>query len=1038
MNVQNETAGAAITYTIYKLPGTTPIAILRNANVLNSLVGGNYRVVATQSNNSAAATENITIERQIIPLNFTISGTNTTCGNLGSMTASVFSGTGVSYEIVSGPMLAPTQASPTFTGLLAGTYQIRVTDNCGQGSVTTHTLFNIEPELTIADATFPDAELAACNLITTANSITPAANSELTYPLRVSYTVYPPGSGAPVSYNQTIISGDATTLELRQTIPFYHDQPYNYNIVVTDNCGNSFQQNCMINQKIGVAIKKRRAQCGTYFLSIEASNYQPPFTLSFLSVPTGFSGSGSSVQNTSSVLFGDEDHPEPFGNYSIQITDNCNRTAIINSNVAFVLPVPNVVYKRNPGCSDLNTVTVKIEDYKVVAAQIVSAPASYPATALRDLASFINTEGNLVILNMVPGDYTLELTDDCGNLYTVIIQPQPLRTNAVILKSVSCNPGKASLLIKSDTELQNVMLTAAPAGYVGNLPQNISHLINSGNRALLSMNDLIPGNYSFDVTNVCNIVLQKSVTLTGYDVTQNTVTVDEHCGSFDLAIANTSNAAAPKYWLQKLVDPANGKWGHPETNVIFNGTTEPTVQNSYHLENNNTVFNIGYNGNFRVIKSFKIYENGDISSTRICTEVLKEFDFFGVLEINSFDKTNCNGQNSDINVNAVGFAPLRYEIETKNGAPFPVNNGNDPLFTNLEAGSYKFIVYDHCNNFTTRTIDIGFLPSILSTIHTPANLIGCENTDDNHKADFRLSDQNAEILGSLDAAIYNISYHLSPGDATTDVNPLPDNYTSENKTLYARVEYNNRSDCYGIVSFELMVNEMPVLQLQQSYFICPNGTATLTADPGYQHYTWSTGATDVNQITVNQPGQYSVMISETQNGKTCSLIFNIDVVLSEIATVNRIETNDFTEAQNSFTVFINQADMVNYRFSLDNVNFQESNVFSGLSPGDYNVYIRDINGCDSAVQEVSLMNYARFITPNGDGYNDHWKIINAKPDAEYSVSIFDRYGKLLKRLQAGDDEWDGSFNGQKLKPDDYWFVLTRKNGKTYRGHFSIK
>ena len=34
--------------------------------------------------------------------------------------------------------------------------------------------------------------------------------------------------------------------------------------------------------------------------------------------------------------------------------------------------------------------------------------------------------------------------------------------------------------------------------------------------------------------------------------------------------------------------------------------------------------------------------------------------------------------------------------------------------------------------------------------------------------------------------------------------------------------------------------------------------------------------------------------------------------------------------------------------------------------------------------------------------------------------------------------WDGTLNNTQLPSDDYWFIVTRENGKDYRGHFSLK
>ena len=81
-----------------------------------------------------------------------------------------------------------------------------------------------------------------------------------------------------------------------------------------------------------------------------------------------------------------------------------------------------------------------------------------------------------------------------------------------------------------------------------------------------------------------------------------------------------------------------------------------------------------------------------------------------------------------------------------------------------------------------------------------------------------------------------------------------------------------------------------------------------------------------------------------------------------------------------------------------------------------------------------------YFTPNGDNYNDTWYIKNLRKRNLQSsiISIFDRYGKLIKRYNADTEAWDGTFNGSNLPSNHYWFTLELTNGKTIKGHFTLK
>jgi gliding motility-associated-like protein len=52
-----------------------------------------------------------------------------------------------------------------------------------------------------------------------------------------------------------------------------------------------------------------------------------------------------------------------------------------------------------------------------------------------------------------------------------------------------------------------------------------------------------------------------------------------------------------------------------------------------------------------------------------------------------------------------------------------------------------------------------------------------------------------------------------------------------------------------------------------------------------------------------------------------------------------------------------------------------------------------------------------------------------------SIILYDRYGKLITKINTNSDGWDGTFNGNPLPSDDYWYTTRRRETK---GHFSLK
>ena len=115
-----------------------------------------------------------------------------------------------------------------------------------------------------------------------------------------------------------------------------------------------------------------------------------------------------------------------------------------------------------------------------------------------------------------------------------------------------------------------------------------------------------------------------------------------------------------------------------------------------------------------------------------------------------------------------------------------------------------------------------------------------------------------------------------------------------------------------------------------------------------------------------------------------------------------------------------------------------SNIFSNLVAGEYTVYVQDKKGCGIITRNFLILDYPKFFTPNNDGYNDIWFIKNLERRnlEESIITIFDRYGKLLKQFKESEG-WNGTFNNELLPASDYWFSMELSNGKTVKGHFSL-
>ncbi|MEM6516101.1 MAG: T9SS type B sorting domain-containing protein [Bacteroidota bacterium] len=374
-----------------------------------------------------------------------------------------------------------------------------------------------------------------------------------------------------------------------------------------------------------------------------------------------------------------------------------------------------------------------------------------------------------------------------------------------------------------------------------------------------------------------------------------------------------------------------------------------------------------------------------------------------------------------------------------------LENDEDEIIGVFENFFNPQIVYALVTNSQTSCQNIAEITLEVSV--TASNDTALEACDDDGNEDglftFDLTDAEDAILFGLPSGL-DIAYYETYDDALSENNPIPSNYTNtvpNSQTVYARVE--NANDCFGISRIELTVLELPNIVTEEEVFYCLNTfpeTITLTGGfiddiPNNYLFEWSTGD-DETEIQVNEPGTYTVRVSSVDG---CFKDRTITVSPSNIASITNIEVTD-ASSNNVISVMVSGEGT--YQYALDNPNgpYQDSPVFENVEFGLRTVYVRDVkNDCGLVNQEVSVIGFPKFFTPNGDSFNPTWQVKGISEDfqANTEVLIFDRQGKLLTSLDPLGAGWDGTYNGQNMPATDYWFVVNLQDGRTFRGHFAL-
>ena len=350
---------------------------------------------------------------------------------------------------------------------------------------------------------------------------------------------------------------------------------------------------------------------------------------------------------------------------------------------------------------------------------------------------------------------------------------------------------------------------------------------------------------------------------------------------------------------------------------------------------------------------------------------------------------------------------------------------NDLIFTRVAFSTTQCFII-HSFNLVINPLPIA---------NQPENLEACDDDFDGF-LEFDLLQQNAEILGSQDPNNFTVSYYLDQLLAEEGIDAIGDFYESmTNETIYVRV-LNNTTGCYSTTSFMIVIFERPVLDIGDQVICLENLPLVVSANtnnPG-DAYAWSTNGT-TPEIEITEVGTYSVTVT-TANGCQTSEVFT--VTESEAATIEITETVDFSDP-NNITVTI--SGIGNYLYQLDNDPPQESNVFENVSLGYHTITIIDLNGCSEVSKEIVVIDAPKFFTPNNDSYFDTWHITGVETLTGTMVYIYDRYGKLLTTLDSQSRGWDGYYNGNLMRANDYWFVADVKKGNIefqVKGHFSLR
>ena len=381
-------------------------------------------------------------------------------------------------------------------------------------------------------------------------------------------------------------------------------------------------------------------------------------------------------------------------------------------------------------------------------------------------------------------------------------------------------------------------------------------------------------------------------------------------------------------------------------------------------------------------------------------------------------------------------------------------------YTVIETGLYKVItINENTGTELEDEVMIEFFDLPVAT--TPSDLQIC---DSENAAFFNLNSARDELLEIYPntAEEFLLNFYTSQADFEID-SPIsaPNAFESGDDQKIIATVTNLSSGCTSLpVEFSLKIEAPIPINIEEITAVCIDGNGNLVGaisigeDLGSNYsYEWTPfndpdGDGIQNAVfsidEVPSERNISVKITDLDTGCTAEFSTELKLFAPPLEVLVQIEGSDF---ENGFTVTGNAiggvGDETSYEYQLDNGSWQINPGFNNVAPGNHTISAREINGCGNATsQQFRLIGYPRFFTPNSDGFNDTWNVVNDASNSISKVFIFDRFGKLLKQLNPSSGGWDGNFNGKAMVADDYWFLIEYKDPnagtiREYSGNFSL-
>ncbi|MCF7568028.1 T9SS type B sorting domain-containing protein [Sabulilitoribacter arenilitoris] len=357
---------------------------------------------------------------------------------------------------------------------------------------------------------------------------------------------------------------------------------------------------------------------------------------------------------------------------------------------------------------------------------------------------------------------------------------------------------------------------------------------------------------------------------------------------------------------------------------------------------------------------------------------------------------SCPAVTTDVTISSTGGTlPLEYQIIAPAASATAYQSSN--VFMGLTPDTYTFQVRDANECIYSESYTIDALPA-LTIVGQVLNDVSCLGASD--------GSTRFTILGTA-----NFNYTINGGSSTVGTSII--NLTGLLAGDYTIVITDSQTNCSAT---EILTVNGPPSTLSISTAVTPitcsnaNGNVTINATGGWGGYTYEVAQPDATVIgpqgnntftNLTQTGTYTAVVTDS-NGCMENTTFTLNVPTNPTATIDA-SSNYCYDGTNGATLIVNASGgQAPYEYSINGGPYVSNNTFNNLTPGNYDIVVRDDYGCTIPIPTETIANplaVSTVITKDID--------CTVSPDAVITGSITGGYAPYT---------YEVSFNGGAYAP----------------------